>query len=452
MINHEPDHIPPVVWEHHRMRQALAGRDLKKVFELLQEAGISQRKAARHAGLNDSDLYRILNKGRVVTSVNTLTRVADGLGIPRGYLGLAYDDSTDWILRLVPPTGSGEEAETGEVRDLLAYASTVATGTSGGDGGWGSAPMHGLVPERVREAHIDSLDEFTAAMRRMDYQFGGGACRDPIATQVHHAEQLLHAEHSEALGRRLRASVADMHNLAGWTCFDIGLFTAARRHFRRALTLARQAEDHSLLSNILYRAGRLHLHRNMPAIALKFFQLGQLTAQDSGCTLTVAMLTANEGWARAVLGQTSQMHHALRRAEDEFASADHDIAAQWVRFFGDADLHAILGVALTSHPAANAVELDEGIRRINTAIALRDKDMARSRVFELSALATAHLRNGDRDEGLHTGTNAIAAAGDVRSVRTIDRLTPLREAAARRRGDADLQHLAHAIDRLKAHT
>jgi hypothetical protein len=59
------------------------------------------------------------------------------------------------------------------------------------------------------------------------------------------------------------------------------------------------------------------------------------------------------------------------------------------------------------------------------SLAARGSDMARSRTFELTALAVAVLRDGDRDEGLALGEEAVQLAQRVRSVRVLDRLKPL---------------------------
>jgi hypothetical protein len=59
----------------------------------------------------------------------------------------------------------------------------------------------------------------------------------------------------------------------------------------------------------------------------------------------------------------------------------------------------------------------------------RGSDMARSRTFELTALAVAVLRDGDREAGLALGEQAVVLAEQVRSVRVLDRLKPLGSAA-----------------------
>jgi transcriptional regulator with XRE-family HTH domain len=71
------------------MAAVLATRDIGGVFRILQGLGLSQRHIARLTGQSQSEISEIL-AGRGVTSYNVLTRIADGLGAPRGLLGLAY--------------------------------------------------------------------------------------------------------------------------------------------------------------------------------------------------------------------------------------------------------------------------------------------------------------------------------------------------------------------------
>jgi tetratricopeptide (TPR) repeat protein/transcriptional regulator with XRE-family HTH domain len=434
------------------MRQALAARDLKTVYELLQRVGVSQRGIARLTGQTPSEVYEVL-KGRRIMAHDVLVRIADGLGIPRGYLGVAYDESTEGILDLAAATCSIHADERVEVRQLLSHAANVTMGTSVDDLAQWWQPLDRHVapaPTRVGLCDVMQIEALTAAMRALDYRYGGGACRDAVAAQVRWAQQLLTAVHDEQTGTRLHLALADLHNLAGWTSFDVGMYSIARRHFARALEQARHAGDLSLAANVLYRMGRLHLHRGMHREALKFFQLGQITAQDSGSPLTVAMLCANEAWAYALLDDRPQMRRSIDRAEDEFGRADQAEAPAWVRFFGEADLYASIGVTLCALVSCTENDLATGIDQVNHAVALRGPDMARSRIFELTALAIAYYRAGDRDHALDTGGQAVTAAAGVRSVRTLDRLAPLQDLAQATKGDSDLGDLANQITTLRA--
>lgn len=448
---HSADQIAPTVWEHRDMRMALAIRDLKTVYERLQRVGVSQRQIARLTGQSPSEVYEIL-KGRRVMAHDVLVRIADGLGVPRGYLGLAYDESTEIALDLAAASCSPDTNERDEVRRLLAHAANVTMGTSTDDVArwWQPIDRHiAPAPASIGMREVEHVEALTSAMRALDYRYGGGACRDAVAAHARWAQQLLTASCSQQIRARLHGALADLHNLAGWTSFDVGMYSVARKHFGRALAQAKYAGDLSLAANVLYRTGRLHLHRDMPVEALRFFQLGQITAQDSGCGLTVAMLCANEGWAYAMLGDRTQLRRSLGRAQDEFARADRATAPSWVRFFGEADLHAAIGVALAAQAKPASTELTHAIDQINTAVELRGPDMTRSMVFEQTALATAHLRAGNRDVGLAQGRAAVATACGVRSLRILDRLEPLQAIATTRHGDTDLQELGHQIATLR---
>jgi hypothetical protein len=72
------------------MRRKLAERDIAGVYELLQHRGISQRRIAAQTGQSQSEISEIL-AGRHVRSYDVLVRIAQGLGVPRGHMGLAYD-------------------------------------------------------------------------------------------------------------------------------------------------------------------------------------------------------------------------------------------------------------------------------------------------------------------------------------------------------------------------
>jgi transcriptional regulator with XRE-family HTH domain len=434
------------------MRKALAERDLNTVYERLQRMGVSQRQIARLTGQSASEVYEVL-RGRRVMAHDVLVRIADGLGVPRGYMGLAYDRSTEDALDLAAAVCSTEADEREEVRQLLSHAANLTMGAAVSEVARWWQPIDretAPAPAQVGLCDIEQLEALTAAMRALDYRHGGGACRDAVSAQVRWSQQLLGASCSDDTRERMHLALADLHNLAGWTSFDVGMYGVARRHFARALEQAQEASDHSLAANILYRMGRLHLHRGMHRDALRFFQLGQITAQDSGCGLTVAMLCANEAWAYALIGDRPQMTRSIDRAEDEFHRADHLNAQAWVRFFGHADLHASIGVALSTFADSTDAELESSIEHITQAIDQRGPDMARSRTFELIALSVAHLRGGDQDMGIRLGHDAIAAASTVRSIRTVDRLEPLEQIVTMQPRRAEYQALAHRIKALRA--
>jgi hypothetical protein len=90
-VRHARDHIDPKVWEREDMRRFLAARDIGSVYRLLQRSGVSQRAIAARTGQSQSEISEIIAGHRQVVSYDLLERIALGLGVPRGWMGLAYE-------------------------------------------------------------------------------------------------------------------------------------------------------------------------------------------------------------------------------------------------------------------------------------------------------------------------------------------------------------------------
>src|ERR1700709_835568 len=121
--------IPSNAWEKPDMREALSKREISTVYRLLRQHGVSQRQIAAMTGQSQSEVSEIL-KGRQVMAYDVLTRISDGLGVPRGYMGLAYDEAT--AIRVVGAAGGqqAEEDESVKRRRFLAHAAQVTMGAA----------------------------------------------------------------------------------------------------------------------------------------------------------------------------------------------------------------------------------------------------------------------------------------------------------------------------------
>jgi hypothetical protein len=93
------DRVPATVWLRADMRRRLCERDIAGVYRLLQAHGVSQRAIAARTGQSQSEVSEILAGRRQVVAYDVLVRIADGLGVPRGWMGLAYDETTVAYIR-----------------------------------------------------------------------------------------------------------------------------------------------------------------------------------------------------------------------------------------------------------------------------------------------------------------------------------------------------------------
>lgn len=122
--------IDPALLADPRMRAAPAERDVAGVYRLLTRQGISQREIAAATGQSQSEISEIL-KGRQVQAYDLLVRICEGLGIPRGAMGLSFGaypvDSPDSA-----PGGEDQDDDVlrRQFQNLLALAGVAAFGTA----------------------------------------------------------------------------------------------------------------------------------------------------------------------------------------------------------------------------------------------------------------------------------------------------------------------------------
>ncbi len=307
------------------------------------------------------------------------------------------------------------------------------------------------LPMRVGQADIDRLEGVIGTLRARDYREGGGACRELLRVLEPYGVALRRGMMSEALARRLAGVVADLHNLVGWTEFDSGRPVRAERHFRRALELAAEADNDDLAANIHYRLGRMYLHHRSPAEALAQFAQGQLAARRAGTPLSQAILSANEAWAYALLGDVRQALDELSLAPEHFASFSGDAAPSWSAFFTANDMAAMIGMVRTE--LARLVDVShsrEAIPALAEAIDGYGPDMVRSRSLTMIWLAVDHALEGDLDRAAEVGLAAMEIANGIRSARTRDRLRPLSECVRRRVDDINARDLLDRIATFRA--
>jgi hypothetical protein len=155
-------------------------------------------------------------------------------------------------------------------------------------------PMPSRHPRRIGMTEVEHLIVAARTWRGLDYRYGGGSCHSAVLGHLSCGRGLLGVRASDQVTAALQLALADLHNLAGWICFDTGRAADAPTHFQHALTLARYGHHDALIANIHYRIGRVPLHHHAPDQALTQFRLGQAVAQACGSDHVLAILYANQ--------------------------------------------------------------------------------------------------------------------------------------------------------------
>jgi hypothetical protein len=72
------------------LREALRCRDVTAVFRYLKAQGWSRAAMAAATGISETRVRKVIRGRQKITSYDVLERIAEGLDIERGLMGLAY--------------------------------------------------------------------------------------------------------------------------------------------------------------------------------------------------------------------------------------------------------------------------------------------------------------------------------------------------------------------------
>ncbi len=430
-----PELPAPALFAEPAMREAITQRDISSVYRLLNQAGVPQRTIAYATGQSQSEVSEILLKGRQVMAYDVLDRICTGLGIPRGWMGLAYDGDSE---------PAGEPEPVGEVSEEMKRRALLAAGGATLLG----APVLGEVlhipvrpdvptplPSRLGASDVSAIKSLTAELRTVARTYGG--CAETVSAVAARSLPLMSIPGDDLTRAELGSALADLHTMAGWCCVDSGYHDNARACFATAMDLA--SHDGLQVASALWHAG-IHMrdagafNDDLKACQLGLIKLGE-SPDSPGAAEAIAALSAESALAWAAMGYRDEAVSAIKKAHehrmsDAFDDADMDYGASIVY------LH--LGKLDTAEAfAASSV-------RKWAAEGTSHRDSARPDI----ALATIHVQAGERDSAALVH-RAITSVARLRSVRARVHLHSLVE-ALETRPRSDFAELARRVRQVAA--
>ncbi|MGH3853332.1 MAG: helix-turn-helix domain-containing protein [Pseudonocardiaceae bacterium] len=428
--------IPPEVWSDPAMRRALARRDIGAVYRLLTKAGVSQRRIAELVGQSQSEICEI-RKGRQVMSYDVLVRIAGGLGVQRGWMGLAHDGVTE-------PTGpvAKEVSEAVKRRALVAFGSAVL---------FGSVPLDAALrlplrrddtplplPSRLGATDVAPIRRLTSELRTVARTYGGGA--EVVTDVANQSRALLSVPASDRVRAELGSALAELHTMAGWCCVDSGLPDHARAHFATAMEVAATSGDAYELVSAFRHAGIQMIDAGAYEDGLKFYQLGLFklgTTRDDDARgrEALAWLHGESAIAWAAMGDRDAAVRAISTAREwqpttAFDDADMEYATSLVyRRLGQWDRAEAFAASAVRKWAAEGTSRRDGV----------EADIL---------LATIHTRARESDS-VALAQRALGGVASLRSTRARTQLAEL-IAALDTRTDSTSRALSHHARQLSA--
>lgn len=406
--------IPREILDSPSGRAALADRDIGAVYRILRRGGVSQRRIAALTGHSQGDVSGLINGHHQVHSIDVLQRIATGLDVPLGWMGLAWT-----VPRAHAECGDTEEADVlrRQMIDLLAIGSAAVLGVPTLTDAAALPAAAGA--ETAPPLDADTIRAQTAAWRALDHEHGGGAVVRAVSASAGALSGRLDQTKLPP-SRDVLAEVAHQHALAGAVAADADQLDLARAHLHTALTLAGQSGQPRLVAWVLDDIGRMEMSRS-PDDALKAYQL-----------------------AGARTGVWPVLHTLMATC---YAQLGHDDQARWhlAQAAEGADDPGVSGQA--GHALVRLGDYPSAAAHLERSLAARDETDTRARCLELASLAAAHLCARHLDAGTRHAEQALALAGSLQSASARAGLRSLADAAGGLQDSTcrDIAHQARAL-------
>lgn len=439
-----PSKPDPALWRQSDVRDLLHRRDIPGLYAALKQAGIPQRRIAALTGQAQSEVSEIL-KGRKVLAYDVLARIADGLGIPRGYLGMGFSSAARSPVEApggAAPTGEDEDMKRRNLLNLGSAAVVSAISARAGVPPELSVPQWTPEPtplsRHLGQADVESLRAVSEALQRLARTCGGMS--GPLIGEARTREAWLAGMEPKGATDVRDAyfvALAELYLGAGWAAHDEGLADTAHRCLVRAMELAQAGRDPVTACRAAYYLGVAISEGGEDGLndGLKWLQLaeGRLIT-DSGSDPRAAAL---QGWIRvdtanlyAALGARDMARRGLVMAQDSWAQAlagpaqyrpgpDDQADFAWVQALAErklgkseAAMARLDGVA--EHWATTGDRRQCALWRVTGAeIHLANRDRAGLGLAERAVQAVADLDSSHRARQMLAGlTRVLRAHGE----------------------------------------
>jgi transcriptional regulator with XRE-family HTH domain len=425
--------IDLVDWNEPGLRVALARRDITTLYRRLVAAGVTQKRIGELTGQSQSEVSEII-KGRQVMGYDLLVRIAEGLGIPRGWMGLTYEVSS---IEFAPdvqvdddPRTFKEASEAVKRRRFLAAATMAVVDRPflGAVVALDHTPVATPLPTKIVQADVTALHDLTERFRVLGR--AGQGVSDVLSSVVHRADQLLTMPAAgDAVQQALLSQLADLHTLAGWWCTDMLQVDIARYHYSRALRLAADAGDTLAMVSAVSHAAHMDRELGAPNDALKLYQMaqGKLSDLPGGhpeLPAQRASLYVRSAHCWALLDRPHHAREQLARAGDLPTLKD-----PFERALADA-VRAFTELALG--------QIDAAEQYATNSVRTWSPDDRRESAYARIALAATHAVAGELDTA-RTAVAAFDAVDELSSAFNRAMLAPLEQALAARKDSTSVE-------------
>lgn len=422
---------------------------------LLQRAGLSPEQLARRINQQAADLglpnridqktpYKWFRGGlpRVPWPTLVARVLSSQLGTDVSPADLGWESNSGGILWVPadaglawPWTGQGAidtitEVMGGEAMERREFLSLSGSALTTFALDWMIATpamdVAGITGRRVQDAHVASIEDIAAQLRRMDDKFGGGAVLNLVSAQVRYViDMLRNRSYSASVGARLHSSAAELLRLAGWLSFDAGKQARAQRYWIAALRAAHAANDRAIGANVLGFMSCQAKDIGLYDEAIKLSEAARRGYQGSSPRVG-AILNLRAAQAYAHTGESKTCRTAIDTAygllrDESPAKAD---VPSWAYWLDEAQANEQIGYCYM-----RLENWSQAQGHLRTAIKLQADPDTREGALRQALLAVTYARQGEHERACEIGTRAVdILATDVDSDRCVGHIRRVQEA------------------------
>ncbi|GGM29379.1 hypothetical protein GCM10011608_12550 [Micromonospora sonchi] len=380
--------------------QALTTRTFSVVFSAAKAAGLSYNAIATATGIKPERVSLIAHGKATITGIDTVERIADGLHIPGGMLGLA---ARSWENSTTGPQSRTEDASMHR-RQLLHGALAAGLTTTA------LKPITEILTNATKALTASSgpatLAHLHTVTEQHSYGYAGRAPATVLANLVADVADLtalLQRPQPATTRIDLSRLMAQLGGMTAIVLHDLGHRRQALTWFTTAARAADEAGDRTLHAWVLARTAMVPLNYGAPAAAARLAEQARHTAGNAP-TAAAALATAVAARAHALTGNRHQANTNLRAA-DRIAEAlpDTERADTWLGHC-DQKHHVHLSHALTTLGDTTHARTSQA-----QALALSAPTSTLTRTLLHLDAATCHHHDGNTLDACHAATNALTA-------------------------------------------
>lgn len=446
----QPPAVSPEFWSAKHMREALQSWHMGRVIRAYRRhpfhgQTLRQEIVANWLGLTQAQLSRIEN-GAPPEELSKLRHWARVLGIPAHVLWFKLPDVDAGAaarpgaqLSTVAPVPLDFGVSAAEIvnameafsaqdmasrRELLAGLSILT-----GDvllrpvQTWVATLPAGNASAKLGTDDVRQLEDAVKLFRRWDASGVGGLQRKAVVGQLKAMTETLAEPQAPAVRGQLFGITAELAQLSGWMAYDQGLHGVAQRYYLLALHACREAGNPELGAKVIGDMTQLSTALGHYDDSLSFARTALYSLPRQANPLVRAELLGLEARAYAHLG-SREAANAARSAEtcvEVYAEQPAEAQPDWIHYMNRAEVDCLaantyIELALHHDDVTRARRYADRAEHYTVDACQRRGELyTRSRIFDEIRLAKVRLAQGEPEEAVRVGTNALQAAQSVRS-------------------------------------